>query len=187
MKFWLRIFALYFAYAALVTAGIVAGEHDDPTKANRRALMEAQARWNAHPVTHYRMEIGHGYKFPEGGYLCRQTVEVRYERIVALTSSKCNLSGFTVTELFALAGRAIPRHIDWVNGAGCMLWVSQSTFHPTYGFPTLIKTVQKAASPETIGVAKYQRLREVMDNREACSLDGRFSMTTEVLSFTVMD
>ena len=186
MKFWLRIFVLYFAYAALVTVGIVAGEHDDPTKANRRALAEAEVRWNEHPVAHYRMEIGHGYKFPEGGYLCRQTVEVQNERILSVSNSKCNLSGFTVTELFTVASRAVPRRIDWVNGAGCMLWVSQSTFHPVYGYPTLIKVVQKDASPETIGVAKYERLREVLPG-ETCTLDGRFSMTTEVLSFIVMD
>lgn len=186
MKFWLRIFALYLAYAVIATVGIVAGEHDDPTKANRRALTEAMARWNAHPVEHYVMEIGHGYKFPEGGYLCRQTVEVRHERVVSLTNSKCNLNGFTVTELFATASRAIPRNLDWVNGEGCSLWVSASVFDPAHGYPTLIKTVQAAASPETIGVAKYERMRDVLNNREDCTLEGRFSQTTEVLSFTVL-
>src|SRR5262245_33862520 len=70
-------------------------------------LNAARGRWAARSFSHYRLEL----KYGEFGY-CRQSIEVRDERVVAVLVNTCAEPAPTVSELF----QQIERDLRTVQG-----------------------------------------------------------------------
>jgi hypothetical protein len=96
-------------------------------------LSAARSRWATRPFSRYRLELEYGRL----GY-CRQSVEIKDERVVAVLKNTCAEPVPTVSELFdrierdlrALSGSCGP------NGCACDgTLVVSATYDPQLGYP----------------------------------------------------
>jgi hypothetical protein len=102
-----RHLLLAAAMAALVScAALGLALQRAPSQA--QSLAAARALWDRRPFSRYRMATEH-----TGGLgTCRQDVEVRDERVIAVLSNTCPRSPMTVTNLFV----EIERYILTIGG-----------------------------------------------------------------------
>jgi len=100
---------------------------------NTLELSAARSRWAMRPFSHYRLDLEYGML-----RYCRQSVEIKDERVVAVLQNTCARPAPTVNELFdrierdlmALSGNCGP------NGCACDgTIVVSATYDAQLGYP----------------------------------------------------
>ena len=146
---------IYLFFASICTVIVVAQEYNTPIQQNLRAFEAAKAKWQADPLTHYRIKV----RSSGGTRMCEQDIEVRDEQVIRTYGDTCrNGQVFTISRLFATLDDLIPRTTRWANRYQCDVWMSRSTYDPQWGFPTLIDVRMEVVSPINLGGLKYGRL-----------------------------
>lgn len=103
----------------------------------RHELASAQARWSAHPVQHYRMEV----QFSGWIQNCRQVVEVQNEQVQRVIENTCTRPPQTVSDLFFFiaSGEAATNWPALLRSSlrpGCSDHTHvQTSYHPIHGYP----------------------------------------------------
>jgi hypothetical protein len=125
--------------AALLLAcglGVLLGSRPSTTASRARQLAEAQNRWFARPLPHYRLIM----RAPSW---CRLDVEVRDERVVQVFENSCPTSPRTVTGLFDLIAQldSSPETIFCApRGCECTeVRYVQATYDAQLGIPRTIR------------------------------------------------
>jgi hypothetical protein len=77
-------------------------------------LRAARSRWAARHLSHYRMDLKYGTL----GY-CRQSIEVKEERVVAVLENTCSAPAPTVNQLFDQIERSIKTTHGRCGPNGC--------------------------------------------------------------------
>jgi hypothetical protein len=101
---WLLLTCVAMALGGCVVASLIASLQ----RSNAQEHAAAKERWQARLLGHYRLVTDHS----GGMQPCRQDVEVRDERVVAVFSNTCPRSAMTVANLFI----EIERYLITIDG-----------------------------------------------------------------------
>jgi hypothetical protein len=77
----------------------------------------------------------------------------------------------TIDSLFDELAEYCTTEIQWLNGFGCDLMVSYSTFDPDFGYPQKIILRQESANPMNIGLLRYMSIK-FSNTRNFCFANG---------------
>ncbi|MDZ7963211.1 MAG: DUF6174 domain-containing protein [Aulosira sp. DedQUE10] len=101
------------------------------TSSNR--LAEAQKKWNAQNVSHYRLTL-HYSSFHDN---CQQEVEIKDEKVIAVKQNTCpTIPAQTITELFEQIESSADGTKCGPNGCACDGPVDvNATYDAQYGYP----------------------------------------------------
>jgi hypothetical protein len=133
--------ALALASAALSLRGRAAGE--------QARLAEARARWQAAPISHYRLaveETRHRQRVGAGaaGARCIQELEVRDGQLVTFYKNSCGQAQLSVDDLFDLIAAkldTVANPISCADIGSCMCRFAETAraeYAPAEGYPRRI-------------------------------------------------